>query len=108
MAKVIFLILGVKKSYEILSLTSKLLPKSYIDVCKKFGLRNSGFAAVVACGAARKIDGGLKTRRTKMRMLIHVKMPHKEFNAYVKDGSIGQKVKRILDEIRPEAVYFTE
>jgi hypothetical protein len=43
-----------------------------------------------------------------MRMLIHVKMPHKEFNAYVKDGSIGQKIKRIFDEIKPEAVYFTE
>jgi hypothetical protein len=43
-----------------------------------------------------------------MRMLIHVKIPHKEFSDYVKDGSIGQKVKRILDETKPEAVYFTE
>jgi hypothetical protein len=43
-----------------------------------------------------------------MRMLIHVKMPHKEFSAYVKDGSIGQKVKRILDEVKPEAAYCTE
>ena len=43
-----------------------------------------------------------------MRMLIHVKFPHKEFNTYVKDRSIGGKVKRILDEIKPEAVYFTE
>jgi len=41
-------------------------------------------------------------------MLIHVKIPHKEFNAYVKDGSIGQKIKRIFDEVKPEAVYFTE
>ena len=41
-------------------------------------------------------------------MLIHVKIPNKEFNAYVKDGSAGQKVKRIFDEIKPEAVYFTE
>ncbi len=43
-----------------------------------------------------------------MRMLIHVKMPHKEFNVYVKDGSIGRKMKQILDDIKPEAVYFTE
>jgi hypothetical protein len=43
-----------------------------------------------------------------MRMLIHVKIPHKEFNVYVKDGSIGQKMKRIFDEIKPEVVYFTE
>ncbi len=43
-----------------------------------------------------------------MRMLIHVKMPHKEFNVYVKDGSIGRKMKQIFDDIKPEAVYFTE
>ena len=43
-----------------------------------------------------------------MRMLINVKIPHKEFNVYVKDGSIGSKIKQILDEIKPEAVYFTE
>jgi hypothetical protein len=43
-----------------------------------------------------------------MRMLIHVKIPNKEFNAYVKDGSVGKKIKRIFDDIKPEAVYFTE
>ena len=43
-----------------------------------------------------------------MRMLIHVKIPHQEFNAAVKDGTAGQKVKRILDETKAEAVYFTE
>ena len=43
-----------------------------------------------------------------MRMLIHVKIPHKEFNVYVKDRSVGSKVKKILDDIKPEAVYFTE
>ena len=43
-----------------------------------------------------------------MRMLIHVKIPNKEFNAYAKDGSVGKKIKRIFDDIKPEAVYFTE
>jgi hypothetical protein len=43
-----------------------------------------------------------------MRMLIHVKIPHKEFNVYVKDDSVGKKIKRILDDLKPEAVYFTE
>jgi hypothetical protein len=43
-----------------------------------------------------------------MRFLLNVKMPHREFNAAVKDGSAGMKLKRILDEIKPEAVYFTE
>lgn len=43
-----------------------------------------------------------------MRMLVHVKIPHKQFNEAVKDGSVGKKIKRILDETKPEAVYFTE
>ena len=43
-----------------------------------------------------------------MRILMNVKMPHKEFNAAVKDGSAGSKLQRILEEIKPEAVYFTE
>jgi hypothetical protein len=43
-----------------------------------------------------------------MRMLVQVKIPHKEFNAAVKDGSVGGKLKRILEETKPEAVYFTE
>jgi hypothetical protein len=43
-----------------------------------------------------------------MRMLMNVKIPHKEFNAAVKDGSAEEKIKRILEEIKPEVVYFTE
>lgn len=43
-----------------------------------------------------------------MRMLLHVKLPHQPFNAAVKDGSAGAKLKRILEETKPEAVYFTE
>jgi hypothetical protein len=41
-------------------------------------------------------------------MLLHAKIPHEEFNAAVRDGSIGRKMKQILDETRAEAVYFTE
>ena len=43
-----------------------------------------------------------------MKMLIKVKIPNKEFNEYVKDGSIGEKMKKILEDIKPEVVYFTE
>ena len=42
-----------------------------------------------------------------MRMLMQVIFPHEEFNGAVKDGSIGGKIKSILEDIRPEAVYFT-
>jgi hypothetical protein len=41
-------------------------------------------------------------------MVLNVSFPVAEFNAAVKDGSAGQKLGRILEEIKPEAVYFTE
>lgn len=43
-----------------------------------------------------------------MRMLLNVKFPNTEFNTAVRDGSAGQKMGQILEEIKPEAVYFTE
>ena len=43
-----------------------------------------------------------------MRMLLKVKFPHEEFNQAVRDGTVGNKIRRILEDIKPEAVYFTE
>lgn len=43
-----------------------------------------------------------------MRMLMHVKFPHEAFNAAVKDGTAETKMKKILDDLKPEATYFTE
>ena len=43
-----------------------------------------------------------------MRMLVRVRIPHATFNAAVKDGSAGEKLNRIMEAIKPEAVYFTE
>jgi hypothetical protein len=43
-----------------------------------------------------------------MRMLLNVKFPHEEFNRAVRDGTVGQKMRRILEDTKPEAVYFTE
>ena len=43
-----------------------------------------------------------------MRILLNVSIPHEDFNAAVRDGSVGQKIKRILDDLKPEAAYFTE
>jgi hypothetical protein len=42
-----------------------------------------------------------------MRMLMHAKIPHSTFNAAVKDGTVGQKIHRMLEDIKPEAAYFT-
>lgn len=43
-----------------------------------------------------------------MRMLISVTIPHEPFNAAVRKGTAGDTLKRILEEIKPEAAYFTE
>ena len=43
-----------------------------------------------------------------MRMLLHAKIPNEPFNTLVKDGTAGTKLQRILQEEKPEAVYFTE
>ena len=43
-----------------------------------------------------------------MKMLLQVRIPHESFNAAVRDGSAGDKLKRILEATKPEVVYFTE
>lgn len=43
-----------------------------------------------------------------MRMLLTATLPHHTFNAAVKDGTAGAKIGKILDALKPEAVYFTE
>jgi hypothetical protein len=43
-----------------------------------------------------------------MRILMQVRLPHEPFNAAVRDGTVEQKMKRILEEAKPEVVYFTE
>lgn len=43
-----------------------------------------------------------------MRTLMIATMPHHTFNAAVKDGSVGAKIKKIMETIKPEAAYFTE
>jgi hypothetical protein len=43
-----------------------------------------------------------------MRMIMNVTIPHHTFNAAVKDGTVGAKIGKILEAIKPEAVYFTE
>lgn len=43
-----------------------------------------------------------------MRMLLQLTFPHDKFNAAVKDGTVGAKIKKILEDSKPEAAYFTE
>ena len=43
-----------------------------------------------------------------MRIMMIVKMANKAFKDAVRDASAGTKMKMILDELKPEATYFTE
>jgi len=43
-----------------------------------------------------------------MRIIVRAVFPHEPFSSYVRDGSIGAKMNRILGEQKPEAAYFTE
>jgi len=41
-----------------------------------------------------------------MKTLMIVTMPHHTFNAAVKSGTAGAKMKKIMDAQKPEAAYF--
>ena len=43
-----------------------------------------------------------------MRMLVDVTIPHEPFNTLVREKKAGGILQRILEEVKPEAVYFTE
>jgi hypothetical protein len=43
-----------------------------------------------------------------MRILLDITVPHEPFNTFVRDGTAGQKLSRIIDELKPESIYFTE
>ena len=43
-----------------------------------------------------------------MRVLMHVQFPLEPFNTAVRDGSVGPKIQKILEAIKPEAAYFCE
>jgi hypothetical protein len=43
-----------------------------------------------------------------MRIMLNVKIPHAPFNSFVRDGTVGAKLQKIMAAIKPEAIYFTE
>ena len=43
-----------------------------------------------------------------MRMLLHAMFPTEPFNALVRGGKAGEILQRIVEDLKPEAVYFTE
>ena len=43
-----------------------------------------------------------------MRMLLHAIFPNEPFNTLVRSGEAGNILKNIIEDLKPEAVYFTE
>jgi hypothetical protein len=41
-------------------------------------------------------------------MLLNAVCPHEPFNTLIRKGEAGRILARILDDLKPEAVYFTE
>jgi hypothetical protein len=57
-----------------------------------------------------RVDSGLSflnSGRYHMRVLMKVSFPVERANASFKDGSFARKVQSILQDLKPEAVYFT-
>jgi hypothetical protein len=51
--------------------------------------------------------GGRKEDREIMRFLLKIRFPEDKANAMAKDGTLTQTVQTILEELDPEAAYFT-
>ncbi len=43
-----------------------------------------------------------------MKMLMNIRIPHEPFNSLVREGKVGEILGRIIEQIKPEAIYFTE
>ena len=42
-----------------------------------------------------------------MRCIVHVSIPVQKFNEVARKGDAGRKIAAILDDLKPEAAYFT-
>jgi hypothetical protein len=42
-----------------------------------------------------------------MKMLVEFVFPQEPFNSMVRDGSAGATIEKVLGDIKPEAVYFS-
>ncbi len=43
-----------------------------------------------------------------MRMLVNVVFPIEPFNSMVRNGTAGEIISRVIDDIKPESIYFSE
>jgi hypothetical protein len=43
-----------------------------------------------------------------MRMILNAIFPAEPFNTLVRKGTVGKTIQKILETVKPEAVYFSE
>ena len=43
-----------------------------------------------------------------MRMMVDFDLPLEPFNTLVKNGTAGQVIEKVMGDIKPEAIYFSE
>lgn len=43
-----------------------------------------------------------------MKMIMNVRFPHEPFNTLLREGIASKTMRRILDDLKPESIYFTE
>ncbi len=43
-----------------------------------------------------------------MKFIVEVGFPLEPFNTYVRKGTAGEKIGKVLGAIKPEVIYFTD
>jgi hypothetical protein len=54
------------------------------------------------------VMGGPERRTEKMRFMLSFRVPTEKANAAISDGSFPRTLQSIMEDLKPEAAYFTD
>ena len=69
---------------------------------------SSGSGGVFSLACRSLLESDPRHGGQDMRMLMLVQFPPEPFNELVRKGTVGARMKKILEATKPETVYFTE